>query len=58
MSKDYKKKSGKGWGIQDRLKHKGIFCISNQWIVWAKRWLNREERRKCKREIKESINKQ
>ena len=47
---DYKKYSSiKENDIQDRLRHKGIFCISNKWFKWAKQYLNRSERRKIKR---------
>ncbi len=45
---DYNKLKNKESSIQDRLNHKGIFCISNNWIKWAKRYLNRSSRRKLK----------
>ena len=32
--------------IKDRLKRKGIICISKNWIKWAKKYLNRAERRR------------
>ncbi len=44
----HKKIDNKGAGVQDRLRHKGVFCISNGWIKWAKRYLNRSKRRKDK----------
>ena len=50
---DYKKINDKSSGVQDRLYHKGIFCISNTWIKWAKRYMNRSARRK-KNQIKYS----
>lgn len=37
---------GKNESIQDRLNHKGVYCISNGWIKWAKRYMNRSVRRK------------
>ncbi len=45
---EYKRAKNKNADIQDRLRHKGIFCISNGWIKWAKRYMNRSERRKEK----------
>lgn len=52
MSNKYSINS-KEYDIQDRLNHKGIFCISRQWINWAKRYLNRSIRRKNKQKLKE-----
>ena len=43
---DYKKVGNKESFVQDRLRHKGIFCISNEWLRWGKRYLNRANRRK------------
>lgn len=58
MSKaSFKRVENKSVYVQDRLYHKGIFCISNKWIHWAKRYLNRSERRKSKQEIKLNQNK-
>lgn len=48
----FKRVENKNVYVQDRLKHKGIFCISDKWIHWAKRYLNRSERRKSKQNIK------
>lgn len=32
--------------VQDRLRHRGIYCVSAKWIKWAKRYINRSQRRK------------
>ena len=50
----YKKVNGKNTYVQDRLYHKGIFCISKDWIKWAKKYLNRSYRRKNKQTVKGS----
>lgn len=42
----------KEYDIKDRLEHKGIYCISKKWINWAKRYLNRVERRKTRQKTK------
>lgn len=34
----YKRTKGKASNVQDRLCHKNVFCISNRWIRWAKRF--------------------
>lgn len=47
MSKKYPINS-KEYDIKDRLRHKNIFCISRKWISWAKKYLNRVDRRKNK----------
>lgn len=47
---DYKKVNGKRKYIQDRLYHKGIFCISNGWIKWSKKYMARSQRRKSRQE--------
>jgi len=47
----FKKVENKSASVQNRLYHKGIYCISNKWIHWAKRYLNRSERRKLKQDI-------
>ena len=47
---DYKKVNGKSKYIQDRLCHKGIFCISIGWIKWSKRYMVRSQRRKSRQE--------
>ena len=38
--------------VQDRLKHKDIFCISEEWIRWAKPYINRSNRRNNKQQLK------
>ena len=43
---EFKRMEGKNESIQDRLNHKGVYCISNDWIKWAKRYMNRSVRRK------------
>lgn len=43
---EYKRVSGKTKWIQDRERHRGIFCISQKWHKWAKRYMNRQERRR------------
>lgn len=48
----HKKPQGKSVDILDRLRHKGIYCISDKWIAWAKRYVNRSQRRKAK-QVKE-----
>lgn len=52
MSKKYSINS-KEYDIQDNLNHKGIICMSRQYINWAKRYLSRVERRKNKQKLKE-----
>lgn len=54
MNKKYPINS-KEYDIKDRLKHKNIFCISKEWIKWAKKYLNKVERRKSKQRIKKEI---
>lgn len=51
MSRKYPINS-KEYDIKDRLKHKNIFCISREWIKWAKSYLNRVDRRKAKQRMK------
>ena len=41
----YKRTKGKAEHVQDRLYHKDVFCISNRWIRWAKRYLSKANRR-------------
>jgi hypothetical protein len=41
----YKRTKGKASNVQDRLYHKNVFCISNRWIRWAKRYLSKANRR-------------
>lgn len=45
---EYKRTENKNAGVQDRLRHKCIYCISNGWIKWAKRYMNRSQWRKEK----------
>ena len=51
MNKKYSINS-KEYDIKDRLKHKNIFCISRRWIKWAKKNLNRADRRKTKQKVR------
>ena len=51
MNKKYPINS-KEYDIKDRLKHKNIFCISRGWINWAKKDLNRVDRRKIKQKVR------
>lgn len=51
MSKKYSINS-KEYDIKYRLKHKKIFCISRRWIKWAKKYLNRADRRKTKQKVR------
>lgn len=51
MSKKYPINS-KEYDIKYRLKHKNIFCISREWISWAKKYLNRVDRRKFKQKVR------
>ncbi len=51
MNKKYPINS-KEYDIKDRLKHKNIFCISRGWINWAKKYLNRVDRRKIKQKVR------
>lgn len=44
---DYKKVGYRNY-VSDRLKHRGVFCISRKWVRWAKRYLHKQERRKNK----------
>lgn len=41
----YKRTKGKASDVQDRLYHKDVFCISDRWIRWAKRYLSKANRR-------------
>ena len=44
----YKRVSGSRAGyVQDRERHRGIYCISAGWHKWAKRWLSKYNRRQC-----------
>ena len=43
---EHKRLQGKDNDIQHRLRHRGIYCVSAKWIKWAKRYLNRTQRRK------------
>lgn len=51
MNKKYHINS-KEYDIKDRLKHKNMFCISRRWINWAKKYLNRVDRRKFKQKVR------
>ena len=51
MNKKYSINS-KEYDIKDRLKHKNMFCISRRWINWAKKYLNRVDRRKFKQKVR------
>ena len=50
----HKKVQGKSADVLNRLKHRGIYCIAKKWIAWAKRYINRSQRRKAKQEMKQS----
>lgn len=43
---EYKRTTGKANRVQDREHHRGIYCISAGWHRWAKRFLNRQYRRR------------
>ncbi len=45
---EYKRVDGSASDIQARLRLRGIVCITRGWTRWAKRYLNRERRRKWK----------
>jgi len=55
---EHKRTENKNAGVQDRLRHKGIYCISNGWIKWAKRYMNRSQRRKSKQQCFKNIKEQ
>ena len=44
----YMRTEGKAKLVQERLHEKGFICISDEWMRWAKRYLNKIERRKIK----------
>ena len=41
--------------VADRLRHRGIVCISPEWTRWAKRYVNHRYRRKKKDESIEEL---
>lgn len=45
---EHMRTTGKAWGVQERLHEKGFVCTSDAWIRWAKKYLNRIDRRKIK----------
>lgn len=45
---DHKRMTGSAAGVQDRLRHKHIFCTSRRWVKWAKKYIARAQRRKQK----------
>lgn len=47
---DYKRLTGKSKGVQNRERHRGIYCISAKWHRWAKKYLNRQNRRQRPKE--------
>lgn len=51
----YKRLKGKDHSVQDRLNHKEIYCISDNWIKWAKKYLSRSNRRKENSKIKNKM---
>lgn len=55
MSRKYPINS-KEYDIKDRLRHKNIFCISEKWVKWAKKYLNRVDRRKNKQKMGKEYN--
>ena len=48
---EHKRVTGKSVYVQDRLRHKNVFCTSLRWIKWAKKYTARAQRRKLKQEI-------
>lgn len=42
---EYKRVTGKSKYVQNRERHRGVYCISIKWHRWAKRYLNRINRR-------------
>lgn len=48
----YSRNYGKEHHIQDRLNHRGIFCISKEWIKWSKNYTVRSIRRRDKQRCK------
>lgn len=48
----YKRVKGKSCDIQWRYRDKQWICISRKWIRWAKKYLNRDTRRRDKQEVK------
>ena len=52
---DYNRVKKSNASIQDRLRHKGIYCISDNWLSWAKKYLNRSQRRQNKQIIKHEM---
>ena len=51
----HKKVQGKSADVLDRLGHRDIYCISSKWIAWAKRYVNRSQRRKAKQLKEETV---
>lgn len=48
---EFKRLQNIEWNVQWRLGENGFACISDKWIKWAKRYINRVTRRKSKQEI-------
>lgn len=48
----YRRVKGKSKDIQWQLNDRGIICLSRKWIRWAKKYLNRDTRRRDKQEVK------
>ena len=45
---EHMKITGKENDIQERMREREWICISNGWMRWAKKYLNRVNRRKLK----------
>lgn len=48
---EHKRVTGTSVYVQDRLRHKNVFCTSLRWIKWAKKYMARSQRRKLKQEV-------
>lgn len=48
---DHKKLTGKESSVQERLGEKDWICVSDKWVKWAKRYMNKANRRKSKQEL-------
>lgn len=44
----YKTPENKIWWIQRKVRLKDIICVSDDFVRWAKRYMNRSQRRKEK----------
>lgn len=48
---EHKRVTGTCVYVQDRLRHKNVFCTSLRCIKWAKKYMARAQRRKLKQEV-------